>query len=320
MGLMNKLRRKKIGFWAGDQNNFQFLDPLIDGLSQFYKVKKFDYVDDNDGLHNELDSVDLAWFEWGNGPIVPASHMVSKTPIINRIHRYEVYTDTPSHINWQNVSKTIFSSPSMIVRFKGKFPELNRIAKPELVEIGVDAGLFKFVDKDISKQLIYVGRIHPHKNPSLLLQIFAKLIKGDPEYKLTIIGAFSDELYEEYFFDQVNKLKLKDNLDFKGKLTQPEIVKFYQGADFFLITSIIEGLSQASLEAMACGVRPVIFNYFGSEKGYPSKYIYGTVDEAVQMIQNPVGTRQESRNLIEQSHRLEDKVERIRQIIEDIVG
>lgn len=319
MGIVGKLRKKTIGFWAGDQNNFQFVMPLVEELRKYYKVKIFEYEDDTGLLQQQLRSVDLAWFEWGNGPVVPASNMEHGTPIINRIHRYEIYSESPKHINWSRIDKTIFTSPSMIKRFEKKFPEENRLARPELVEIGVDTSLFTYVDKPLTKNLLYVGRIHPHKNPSLLLQVFAKLIQQDSEYHLTVIGGFSDELFEEFFYDQLDKLHIADNTTFLGKLTQPEIVEHYQRADYFIISSIIEGLSQASLEAMSCGARPVINNYYGSEKAYPVEYIYNTVDEAVEMILNPVSMRFDNRKFIEERYDLESKVRKVREIIDGLV-
>lgn len=319
MGIFRKIGRKSIGFWAGDENNFQFVDGLIGSLSKKYRVQKFDYNGDVEKLKEEMKRVDLGWFEWGNGPIVPASNSGINIPIINRMHRYELYGDSPRHISWPKVGLLIFSSPSMILKFKKKFVEEDKLVESELVPIGVDTTIFQYLDKPISKEIVYVGRIHPHKNPALLLQIFAKIVKTDPSYTLKVIGGFCDELFEEYFFDQIEKLGIKDNIKFVGKLTHQEMVTHLQQSDFFLITSIIEGLSQASLEAMACGVRPVIFNYYGSEKGYPSQCIYSTVDEAVEMIISPTITRQESRDIIDKSYRLDDKEKRIIEIIEGLL-
>lgn len=319
MGLFKGLRKKKIGFWAGDENNFQFVDELIESLASKYKVSKFEYNGDDEQLKKEMAQVDIGWFEWGNGPIIPASNSEKRIPIINRIHRYELYSESPTYINWQNVDQLIFSSPSMILKFKKKFISQDKIVKSELVPIGVDTEIFKYIDKPLTKTIIYVGRIHPHKNPSLLLQVMAKILSVDPQYKLKIIGGFCDELYEEYFYDQLEKLGLTANVQFVGKLTHQEMVSHLQQSDFFLITSIIEGLSQASLEAMACGVRPVIFNYYGSEEGYPAKCIYNTIDEAANMIINPVISREESRAIIEGKYRLDDNKERITQVIEGLL-
>lgn len=319
MGLFGKVGKKRLGFWAGDQNNFQFIDPLIEVLGSDYKVEKFYYAGDDEQLKREMETVDLCWFEWCGGPVIPASKFEKTKPIINRAHRFELYLNEPKLVNWHNVDRTIFSSPSMILRFQEKFPAEYSIAAPELIPIGVDTDRFKFVDKETTKNIIYVGRIHPHKNPTLLLQIFAKLLQRDPEYTLTVIGGFSDELYEEYFNDQVKKLGLSKNLKHIGKLPQPEIVQHLQDADHFLITSIIEGLSQASLEAMACGARPVIDDYYGSEKAYPEKCIYKTVDEAVELICNPSMTRLESRQFIDNNYRLDDKAAQIRNIIKELL-
>jgi glycosyltransferase involved in cell wall biosynthesis len=146
----------------------------------------------------------------------------------------------------------------------------------------------------------------------------AKLITVDPEYKLTIIGTFCDELYEEYYFDQVKKLKLENNIKFLGKMAQPQLVTYLQNTDFFIITSIIEGLSQASLEAMACGAIPVIADYFGAEEAYPKKYLYCTVDEAIDKILNPAGTRVDSRKIIDEKYLLSDNVNKVKELIGEI--
>jgi len=319
MELLKKLRKKRVGFWAGDQNNFQFLDPLIEDLKKRYRIKKNLFSDDPTALGRQMKKQDLCWFEWGNGPIVAASQQKKTRPIINRIHRYELYSESPDHINWEHVDKLLFSSPSMHLKFESKFSDYSNQVDHATVPIGVDTTLFKYAEKTITKQLIYVGRIHPHKNPSLLLQIFSKLLKKDSEYMLTIIGGFADELFEEYYNDQVEKLGIKDNISFIGQLSQEEIVPYLQDADFFLITSIIEGLSQASLEAMSCGVRPVIFNYYGAEYGYPPTCIFNTVDDAVQLILQPKITRIECRKIIEEGFTLEQSRKKIAEIIEELL-
>lgn len=309
-----------IGFWAGDQNNFQFVEELIKDLSDTYSTRKFDYSDDVDELKDQMKQVDLGWFEWGNGPIIPATQQEEvKIPIINRIHRYEVYSESPKYVHWDKVSRLLFSSPSMIKRFEQKFPNENEVAKKEFVPIGVDLDKFSFSEKPITKELLYVGRIHPHKNPSQLLQIMAKLISIDNEYKLRVVGSFADELYEEYFYDQISKLKLQDSVEYCGQIPHDEMRGYVASADSILITSIIEGLSQATLEVMACGGRPVIANYFGAEEGYPDRCIYNTIDEAVEMIINPQITRPESRSVVEDRYNLSASSQRIRQIIEELL-
>lgn len=319
MGILERLTAKRIGFWAGDQNNFQFVDPLIDFLGTSYKVSKHNYDGDVETLHEQMKRVDICWFEWGNGPVVPATQTGPEKPIINRIHRYELYSESPLHIEWPRVNRLVFSSPSMIKRFEESFPEQSQSVDYRHIGIGVDMELFEFKDKKkTGKQLLYVGRIHPHKNPSLLLQIFAKLHSIDSEYTLKIIGGFSDQLFEEYFYDQLNKLGIKNSVVFLGKLSHAEMIRHVQTADHFMITSIIEGLSQASLEAMSCGVRPVIFDYFGSEMGYPKKCIYNTVDQAIDLILHPKTTRAEARKLVADKYDIKRCNQEIISLLEEI--
>lgn len=319
MAFARRVKKKKIGFWAGDQNNFHFVNPLINALSRKYKTERFEFDNDVTLLAEQLNSVDLAWFEWGNGPIVAASQMEKSVPIINRIHRYELYSESPAHIRWENVDRLIFSSPSMMERFKTKYPKALELVNPRFIPIGVDTDMFSFRDKKQTKEVLYVGRIHPHKNPALLLQIVAKLIKEDTEFHITVIGAFHDELYEEYFHDQIEKLGLKSHLTYLPHRDQSELISYFQDTDYFLISSIIEGLSQASLEAMSCGAVPVIFNYFGAEKAYAKEHVYSTVDEAVNRMLEPTATRRQSRDIIEDCYKLSNTENAIQHMIDELI-
>lgn len=322
MGLISKLigTKPQIGFWACD-NSFQFVDPLINYLSDNgYKVQKYDYFGDDQLLKQQVDSVDIAWFEWGNGPIIPASNFETTTKIINRIHRYEVYSDAPRQINWSNVDQVIFSSKAMLEKFSNKFQGLLDNTSARHINIGVDEELFRFEEKPLGKNIIYTGRIHPHKNPSLLLQIYSAIHTKDSEYTLTVIGKFEDELYEEYFFDQLDKLGIKEAVDYHEHMQQADLVSYLQKSDHYLVTSIIEGLSQSSLEAMACGSRPVIFNYYGASNtvAYPENVIYNTVDQAVEKIMNPSISRAQSREIIDAHFKLADRSADIQKVIHSL--
>lgn len=310
-------RRKAIGFWAGDENNFRFVDPIIDYLAQYYRVKKFQFNGDEHLLKQQIQSVDLAWMEWGQGPIGPASNFDKIVPIINRIHRYEVYQDTVNYFNYKNVDRLIFVAPGVKDRFSKVFPHKYSDTQAVIIENGVDMDQFIFRDRPIGKKLIFVGRIHPVKNPSLLLQIVARLVSEDRGYTLDIYGEHHDAVYEEWFNYQVDKLGLRDNVTVHKPVTHETLAKRLSESDFILMSSIIEGMSQATVEAMACGTIPVVANYFGSELTYPKECLYLTVDEAVSKIKNPLITRQAVNKIAHDTYRLSDKLSQIQSLVDD---
>lgn len=82
-------------------------------------------------------------------------------------------------------------------------------------------------------------------------------------------------------------------------MSQAELVQEYQWADYILVTSVVEGLSQASLEAMACGATPVVRNYWGAELHYRRDRLFNTVDEAVQLLLQAPLDRADNRSQVE---------------------
>ncbi|MBP6041405.1 glycosyltransferase family 4 protein [Candidatus Saccharibacteria bacterium] len=324
MMLRNKLfgrnKIKTIGFWAGDENNFQFVDSLIEALSQKYKVKKYNYFGDKKLLEQQLGEVDLAWFEWATDPLISATNMKKLPKIISRAHRYELYSEAPRRVSWSRIDLAIFSSPSMLQRFENTYSdEFSQTKETLYLPIGVDLSKFAFEDKDYSKELLYVGRVHPHKNPCMLLQVMHEVVKRDSDYHLTIVGEASDELYQQYVDDQLHKLNLKSSVSLLGKLEQGEVVKRMNRADHILTTSIIEGVSQSSLEAMACGAGPIVSNYYGASLVYEAKDLFLTPSEAATRILKAENDRRANRVFIEEDFNFDKTVDVIEDRIEKIL-
>jgi glycosyltransferase involved in cell wall biosynthesis len=99
-----------------------------------------------------------------------------------------------------------------------------------------------------SRWLLFAGRLHPQKDPVLLLQAFAAL--NDPNVHLIIAG---DGELLPYLAADASAMKLQNRVSFLGPLGQSEVVKFQQTADFVVLTSAYEGLPMVVLEALACG-------------------------------------------------------------------
>ncbi|HOG37527.1 MAG TPA: glycosyltransferase [Candidatus Woesebacteria bacterium] len=103
--------------------------------------------------------------------------------------------------------------------------------------------------REQDKILINVARLTPQKNQRLLLNAFAKFALENPEYKLLILG-------EGPLFGELNeliiKLKFGDQISLVGHVENP--LDYYLIGEFFISTSKIEGLSNAYLESLACGL------------------------------------------------------------------
>lgn len=104
------------------------------------------------------------------------------------------------------------------------------------------------------------GSVCRRKRIDVALKVADGLKKNEIEFKLKIIGPTSDfGEYEESYIRTINDYikdhELKESVEFLGLVSNPE--KVLRTCDVLLFPSENEGMPNALLEAMACGVVPV---------------------------------------------------------------
>ena len=121
---------------------------------------------------------------------------------------------------------------------------------------GVDTQIYKPVPEREKKEIrarlglpqgficLYSGRLAPEKGLSTLLQSWHSVYVRHPQARLLILG--SGEMEAEL------RQAAGDDVIFGGYVPDPCL--YYQASDLFILPSETEGLSNAMLEAMACGL------------------------------------------------------------------
>ena len=102
-----------------------------------------------------------------------------------------------------------------------------------------------------------IGRLHPQKGFSILLEAFALIQHQIPLARLLIVG--DGDLREDLFTLSIS-LGIKNRTVFTGNLI--DIPNILQAMDVFILTSLWEGIPLAILEAMAAKL-PVIATSVG---------------------------------------------------------
>lgn len=99
------------------------------------------------------------------------------------------------------------------------------------------------------KTICGVGRLCEQKRFDILIDAFSLIAGEIPDYNLVIYGEGDkfDELLEK-----VSSLGLQKRVFFPG--ATPDVVKFVNNASVFVLTSDLEGMPNALMEAMALGV------------------------------------------------------------------
>jgi len=110
---------------------------------------------------------------------------------------------------------------------------------------------------DKPNRITFIGRLTPQKGIDVLLRAFAAISRNLPNLQLDIIG---EGPQKETLIKNVKTLGITDKVVFHGTLAQPETL--LAAAAVFVLPSRSEGLSNALLEAMACGL-PVIATAVG---------------------------------------------------------
>lgn len=110
----------------------------------------------------------------------------------------------------------------------------------------------QYVERE-SLRLLYLGRLHPQKDLSTLLESVGLLVEAGDRVKLEVVGDGPDRSRLE---TEAANRSLGDTVRFSGERSDPETA--LAEADVLVLPSLAEGLSNAVLEAMASGLPVVV--------------------------------------------------------------
>jgi glycosyltransferase involved in cell wall biosynthesis len=97
-----------------------------------------------------------------------------------------------------------------------------------------------------------VNRLHPQKDPLLLIQAFARL--QEPNVHLLIAG---DGELKEVVQAEIERLGVGERITLLGLVSPEEVAELYRLSSVFIVSSAYEGVPIVALEALACGV-PIV--------------------------------------------------------------
>ena len=122
--------------------------------------------------------------------------------------------------------------------------------KPVLARYGLREGEY----------FVCLGGLNPHKNLSMLLDVFARVRQDFPSIQLVLVGPAEDDLFTPGVHNlrqQIQTLGLESSVHVTGFLPDEEVVYLLNAARAFVMPSLNEGYGLGAVEAAACGT-PVI--------------------------------------------------------------
>jgi glycosyltransferase involved in cell wall biosynthesis len=189
-------------------------------------------------------------------------------------------------INIKRADKIITVSQSSKSEIEKYYP--NAKGKVKVIHLGVNS-IFKRLEIQKKKQILYVGSMNERKNFSSVLKACIMLNRSD--YVLLMVGNFSSS----FALDDVTKTlietaKSNPNIEFKSDVSNDELVKIYNESMLFIFPSFYEGFGLPVLEGMACGAPVVCSDATSlSEVGgdavvYCDPYDVGDIKEKMEMV------------------------------------
>ncbi len=109
-----------------------------------------------------------------------------------------------------------------------------------------------------AKKIVYAGQLAPRKNLTDLIKAFDSLHQEDPKLTLLLIGEGPQRTYLEEF---ASRLSCGRAIHFLGY--RKDRLKVVQACDLFCMTSSLEGIPRAMMEAMALEVPVVAYDIPG---------------------------------------------------------
>jgi sugar transferase (PEP-CTERM/EpsH1 system associated) len=179
--------------------------------------------------------------------------------------------------------------------------EIERVPgrKVHVIRNGIDLERFAFVRRNedrSGKHAVHVARLNISKDQTTLLEAARIVADAEPEFRLTIVG---DGPKREELISLKEKLGLGAHVCFAGE--RDDVHRFLCDADFFVLSSVEEGIPLTILEAMATGL-PVVATRVGGNGEVVIPDETGLLVEPrspqflaeaiLKLIRNPAGTRQ----------------------------
>jgi glycosyltransferase involved in cell wall biosynthesis len=226
-----------------------FYFSLIGNIKEIYKIFKFDII--------------LATWAYPDGF---GSFLISKvlnTPIIIKVHGTDINLHTKYLFLRKAIVYVLRNSNKVIAVSNALKTRLVKIGVPEekivVIPNGVNLELFKPMDKDKCRNILnlslngkivlFIGNLVRIKGIEYLIEAFALVSSMVKELCLVIGG---DGPLRGKLVKRVKDLGLEGKVKFIGKKLHNEIPLWMNAADLFCLPSIMEGMPNVILEALAC--------------------------------------------------------------------
>ena len=309
-----RAKRPKVAFFCG-ADGATFLKDILEFTAKRFDVRFFEGRTYDD-MYELMKWSDISWFEWCTELAMNASQLPKVCRNIIRLHRYEAYLDYPKEVNWDNIDVLVTVGNTCVNEILSrKVSDIGSRTRIMEIANGVDLEKFRFVERPRGKSIAFVGDLRLVKNPMFALQCVHRLHSIDGGYKMFFAGRMPDEdaFVKQYLRHMVDVLGLREVVFFDGR--KEDIGSWLSDKCYIASTSVIESQGMGILEGMACGLKPVVHNFPGSEEIFGSEFLFNTTEEFCGRILSAEYEPRRYRLFVEERYSLQTQLKRINEVL-----
>jgi glycosyltransferase involved in cell wall biosynthesis len=300
--------------------NFQEIDlPVFKERANQWRLRK--------SLKDFFNRNDIVFFEWAGNFTAFSSQLETKTPVVVRLHSWELYK-FGAYIDWSKIDRVLFVSNAMQQKFIDLYPDHEY--KTKVISNGVSLSRFSPTSRKFSGNIGILCDLVPIKRVYDLILTIYDLRKKGYQWKLSIGGKSrsgpDSQRYDASIRRAVSKLGLQDQVFFHDWVD--DTAAWLNEQDIFISNSYWEGQQVALLEAMASGCYCLSHFWDGAEEVLPPDYIFVTESELQEKLASYAhldeSEKQQHRNLMRsiacEKFDIEHTKARISTVLEEVLA
>jgi pentatricopeptide repeat protein len=305
-------KRPKVAFIRGG-GGMKCPDEIAEFVGQRLEVRLFEGQTEEQ-LYELMKWSDISWFERCTDLAVTGSKQPKVCKNVIGLRCYEGHEQWPQQVNWANIDVLVTVGNSFVKdALMRSVPDIESQTSVATIPNGVNLETFTFTNRQYGKNIAFLSNLRAAENPAFVLQCMQKLHYIDPEYRLFFGGLFQDETLEKYMRHMVDALDLRDIVFFDGR--QEDVCSWLEDKHHVVSTNITESQSMGLLEAMACGLRPVIHNFPGAGQTFPSEFLFNISEEFCEQIRSASYEPQRYRRFVEENYPLKNQLAEINNVL-----
>jgi len=275
------------------------------------------------GYNSEIiETCDRVFFESAdtNAHLAAQQRPHKKGKVFVRIVDVDAWVNGPAGLREGYFDGIIYIAKHIQEHCSEKFKNLEGVPN-QVIPMGIDLDKFNYKVRNKGHKIAFIAtRLTEEKGFDEALKILAELRKRSNKYELHVVGRRpGDDLWEKTIDHIINENAMDEAVKFLGNLpydTGNEINDFLEDKDYLLLPSRKEAFSFVTAEAMAKGIKPVVWNFYRAKDIWPEYILFNTHQEAVDMIDSEVYNSAAYRQWIEEKYPIEKHLERMNEFME----